>query len=82
MELNEQLFAQLATAITGSTIVKYGEHELDFAKMERLTMRGAIVKYWPKGAGAAPTLEELAAPGGPKRATARYNGRRRFGSSR
>lgn len=73
MELNEQLFAQLAKSITGSTIVKYGEDELDFGKMERLTMREAIVRYWPEGAGAAPTLEELAIEGGPARATERYN---------
>ncbi len=73
MELNEQLFAQIAKAITGSTTVKYGDVELDFSKMERLTMREAIVKYWPMGAGAAPTLEELAAPGGAQRATERYN---------
>ena len=73
MALNERLFAEVAKAITGSTIVKYGDHQLDFGKMERLTMRGAIVKYWPQGSGAAPTLEELAAPGGAKQATARYN---------
>jgi lysyl-tRNA synthetase class 2 len=73
MELNEQLFAQLATSITGSTKVKFGEDELDFGKMQRLTMREAIVKYWPEKAGAAPTLEELAAPGGAQRATERYN---------
>ena len=73
MVMNEELFAQLAKAITGSTVVKYGEVGLDFGKMERLTMRGAIVKYWPPGAGAAPTLEELATSGGPKRATERYN---------
>jgi lysyl-tRNA synthetase, class II len=73
MELNEQLFAQLAQAITGSTTVKYGDKELDFSKMERLTMREAIVKHWPGGAGAPPTLEELAAPGGAQRATGRYN---------
>ena len=73
MDLNEQLFAQIAQAITGSTTVKYGEVELDFSKMQRLTMREAIVKYWPEGAGAAPTLEELAAPGGAQRATERYN---------
>ena len=73
MELNEQLFAQVAKNITGSTIVKYGEHELDFAKMQRVTMREAIVKYWPEGAGAAPTLEELAAPGGATQAAERYN---------
>lgn len=31
------------------------------------------MKYWPAGAGAAPTLEELTAAGGAQRATERYN---------
>jgi len=73
MVLNEELFAQVAKSITGSTVVKYGEVELEFGRMERLTMRGAIVKYWPQRAGVPPTLEELATPGGPRRATERYN---------
>ena len=73
MDLNEQLFAQVAKAITGSTTVKYDEVDLDFSKMQRLTMREAIVKYWPGAAGAAPTLEELAVQGGAQRATERYN---------
>ena len=73
MDLNEQLFAQIAHAITGSPKVKYGEVELDFGNMQRLTMREAIVKHWPAAAGAAPTLEELAASGGAQRATGRYN---------
>ncbi|MGC1266017.1 MAG: amino acid--tRNA ligase-related protein, partial [Candidatus Acidiferrum sp.] len=73
MEMNEQLFALLAKSITGSTTVKYGEHELDFSKMQRLSMREAIMKYWPAGAGAAPSEGDLAAPGGPRAATERYN---------
>ena len=73
MDLNEQLFAELANAITGSTSVKYGETELDFSRMERLTMREAIVKYWPAEAGEAPTTEKLGSPGGACEATARYN---------
>jgi lysyl-tRNA synthetase class 2 len=73
MDLNELLFAQMANAITGSTTVKFGDVDLDFGKMQRLTMREAIVKYWPAGAGAAPPPEELAAPGGAQRATERYN---------
>ncbi len=73
MELNEELFAQLAKNITGSTTVKYGEVQLDFSNMQRLTMREAIVKYWPEAAGGAPTAKELAAPGGSQRATERYN---------
>ncbi len=79
MEMNEELFALLAMSITGSTLVKYGDQELDFSKMQRLSMREAIVKYWPcwTGRGAygrrpgeatelpiTPTEAELAAPGG------------------
>ncbi len=73
MELNEQLFPRVARNITGSEVVRFGEHDLDFGKFTRLTMREAIVKYWPSEAGAPPTLEELAAPGGPPRAAERYN---------
>jgi lysyl-tRNA synthetase class 2 len=57
MDMNEKLFAQLAKSITGSTTVKYGDKELDFSKMARLSMREAIVKHWPGEAGEAPTLE-------------------------
>jgi lysyl-tRNA synthetase class 2 len=73
MEMNEELFALLAMSLTGSTLVKYGEQKLDFSKMQRLTMRQAILKYWPAEAGAAPTEAELAAPGGPCAAVERYN---------
>ena len=73
MKLNEELFPQLAKSITGSAKVKFGETELDFGNMERLTMRLAIARYWPAGTGAAPTLAELAAHGGPERAAGRYN---------
>ncbi len=73
MEMNEKLLAELATKITGSTVVKYGDVELDFGNIERLSMREAIVKYWPDGAGVAPTVAEIAAPGGAKAAAERYN---------
>ncbi len=88
MDMNEQLFALLAKNITGSTTVKYGDTELDFSKMQRLSMREAIVKYWPRKAGEAPTpegsgerfeppppptLEMLASAGGAREATSRYN---------
>src|SRR5262249_30758314 len=73
MTLNEELLAELATKIAGSTIVNYGDLELDFGKVERLSMRAAISRYWPAGAGIAPTVDDLAAPGGAKAATERYN---------
>ena len=73
MDLNDQIFAQIAKKITGSTTVRYGEVDLDFAKLQRLSMREAISKYWPAEAGLAPTPAELREPGIPKAAGERYN---------
>jgi lysyl-tRNA synthetase class 2 len=72
MDMNEQLLVLLAKNITGSTTVKYGDIELDFSKMQRLTMREAIVKYWPANLGAAPSVKELAEPGRPRAIGERY----------
>jgi lysyl-tRNA synthetase class 2 len=73
MDLNEQLFAQLAKSITSSTEVKYGGEKLDFGRFQRLSMREAIMKFWPEAAGVAPTAHELASAGGARRATELYN---------
>jgi len=55
MDLNEQLLADLAKNVTGSTIVKYGEIDLDFGKFRRFTMREAVQHCWPEVAGPKPT---------------------------
>jgi lysyl-tRNA synthetase class 2 len=73
MKLNEELFASLATEVTGSTFVKYGEHEIDFSRFQRLSMREAVERYWPAGAAPPPTIAELAAPGGARAAAERLN---------
>jgi lysyl-tRNA synthetase class 2 len=73
MDLNEKLFALLAANITGSAVIKYGEHQLDFANFQRLSMREAIIKYWPVEFQPAPTLQELGAAGGPAAIGQRYN---------
>jgi lysyl-tRNA synthetase class 2 len=73
MGLNEELFAKLAKAITGSTTVKYGETELDFSRLRRLSMREAIAEHWPVGAGRGPSTSDLAQPGEPRKFTEQYN---------
>jgi lysyl-tRNA synthetase, class II len=72
MDLNENLFALLATKITGSTTVNYGKHQLDFAKFERLSMREAIIKYWPADLQPVPALEDFSSPDGPAEMGRRY----------
>ena len=73
MKLSEELLASLAEKICGSKKIPYGEHELDFSKIERLSMREAICRYWPDGAGEAPTGKQLAQPGEARGLAGRYN---------
>ena len=73
MALTEELLAHLAKEVTGSTIVKYGDHEVDFANFERISMREAICRYWPEDAGPAPTPAQLARPEGPRAAADLYS---------
>src|SRR4029077_8385228 len=60
MDMTEELFRGLVQKIRGATKIKYGELEIDFARFERLSMREAIMKYWPVAAGAPPAAAELA----------------------
>src|ERR1700723_3772112 len=73
MDMTEELFRGLAEKVTGSAQIKYGEQTIDFGRFERLSMREAIVKYWPAGAGVAPTAAELGAVGGPRTVADRFN---------
>jgi len=60
MTLTEELLKQVALDVNGSTTATYNGVELDFGKFERLTMRDAIIKYWPAEAGAAPVMADFA----------------------
>jgi len=55
--------------------VKFGEHEIDWAtsNWQRLTMREAIVKYWPQAAGAKPQLPDFASHDSVKTLVERFN---------
>src|ERR1700716_232081 len=59
MDMNEKLFALLANNVTGSTKVKYGETELDFSRMQRLSMREAILSFWPNSISVKLEMNDL-----------------------
>jgi len=59
MQLTEDLLSTVAKTVTGSAKVKFGEHEIDWSKWQRLTMREAIIKYWPDEAGEKPALNHF-----------------------
>jgi lysyl-tRNA synthetase, class II len=59
MQLTEDLLSAVAKTVTGSAKVKFGEHEIDWANWQRLTMREAVIKYWPDEAGEKPNLSDF-----------------------
>ena len=62
MDLTQELITQAAKDVNGSTQAKWGDQEIDWAKWQRMTMREAIIKFWPEKAGAKPQLNEFASP--------------------
>src|SRR5947207_4189386 len=60
MALTERLLRHTAQAVLGSLEFDYGEHHISFAKFERLTMKEAVVRYWPAEAAPAPKLGDFA----------------------
>jgi lysyl-tRNA synthetase class 2 len=59
MDLTQEIITQAAKDVTGGTKTKWGEQEIDWANWQRMTMREAIIHYWPEAAGSAPTYEEF-----------------------
>jgi lysyl-tRNA synthetase, class II len=58
IELTKELIQQVALEVNGTTICHFNGDEIDLAKWETLTMREAIMKWWPY-ATSKPTLEDL-----------------------
>ncbi|MFP5277528.1 MAG: lysine--tRNA ligase [Acidobacteriota bacterium] len=64
MDLTEELFRFVAMEVNGTTKTVFNDVEIDLGKFERLTMREAIVKFWPEGATKTrPALAEFGTPG-------------------
>ncbi len=62
MDLTQELITQAAKDVTGGTKTKWGEQEIDWANWTRLTMREAIIKFWPEKAKGRPQLHEFGSP--------------------
>lgn len=66
---------QAAIDVTGGTKTKWGEEEIDWAhgNWRRMTMREAIIHYWPEGAGAKPEMADFATHDSVKKLVERFN---------
>jgi lysyl-tRNA synthetase class 2 len=73
MDLTQEIITQAAKDVTGGTKTKWGEQEIDWSNWKRMTMREAIIQYWPQAAGAKPEISDFASSEGVKKLVERFN---------
>jgi len=73
MDLTQEIITQAAKDVNGTTKAKWGDQEIDWANWTRLTMREAIIHYWPEAAGAKPEMSEFTSVDGVKNLVTRFN---------
>jgi lysyl-tRNA synthetase class 2 len=62
MDLTQELITQVAQEVNGTTITNFNGNEIDLSKWTKLSMREAILKWWPENCGAAPVASDFDDP--------------------
>jgi lysyl-tRNA synthetase, class II len=72
LPLTEELISSLVQLIHGSETISYNGRAISFAQpWQRLTMREAVIKYWPEAVLPPPTLAEVSSLTGLQQCAAR-----------
>ncbi len=80
MNVTQEVITEASIAVNGNTKSKWtvreggteSVHELDWANWQRMTMREAIIKFWPE-VGAKPEMSDFASAEGVKKLVERFN---------
>jgi lysyl-tRNA synthetase class 2 len=73
MTLTEEMLAHVARELNGTTVVSYQGREIDFGNWQRLSMREAIIKYWPQQCAPAPQMSDFTNPASVRKLVERLN---------
>ena len=75
MNLTQELITQAAKDVTGGTKTKWGEQEIDWSPegWRRMTMREAIIHFWPDAKGSKPQLADFSSQDRVKSLVSRFN---------
>jgi lysyl-tRNA synthetase class 2 len=60
MVLTEELVKYVADEVNGSLLTNFNGVEIDLGKWQKLSMREAIIKFWPPEFGAPPAMGDFA----------------------
>ena len=61
MDLTQDLITTSRKEVNGTTLTTFNGNEIDLGKWPKLSMREAIIKFWPSGSQ-APALTDLHRP--------------------
>jgi lysyl-tRNA synthetase class 2 len=73
MNVTQEVITEAAIAVNGTSKSKWGDQEIDWANWTRMTMREAIIHYWPEAAGAKPEMSDFVSNDGVRNLVARFN---------
>src|ERR1041385_4197211 len=75
MNLTQELIIQATKDVTGGTKTQWGDQEIDWSpeNWRRMTMREAIIHFWPERAGVKPELSHFAAHDSVKAVVQRFH---------
>jgi lysyl-tRNA synthetase, class II len=75
MDLTQNMIEQAVKDVTGGTRTKWGDHEIEWATLNWrcMTMREAIIQFWPESTGAKPQMSDFASPDSVKALVQRFN---------
>ncbi len=73
MDFTARMLAQVAVDVNGTSISHFNGHDIDWSNFQRLSMRDAIIKYWPENAGEKPAMADFSTADGLSAMVRRYN---------
>jgi lysyl-tRNA synthetase class 2 len=59
MDLTQEIVQYVAMEVNGTTITNFDGNEIDLGTWTKLSMREAIIKWWPSELGVVPSLDDL-----------------------
>ena len=73
MDFTARMLAQVAQDVNGTALSHFNGHEIDWSNFQRLSMREAIIKYWPENSSPKPEMKDFAAAEALAALVKRYN---------
>jgi lysyl-tRNA synthetase class 2 len=60
MDLTEELIKFIAMEVNGTTVTNFNSNEIDLGRWTKVSMREAIIKFWPESIAHKPVMEDFA----------------------